>query len=195
MSYTVNGSCIVTPWEPLTSVPPESLEKIAGVLMSMRMDKDENILGPAWGKAGYAVGQDLLNCAAVKREKATKKEVSKANVAKKPEDPQYQAAIRVIDAYTANYKEVFNLEVPIENFGYKIRLAKALLSSKRTEEKIVVLLSDFCQRGTNIKTYPNGRIFGRGRFKDFCDNISLIESQSPAVKQANKTNIPESMRG
>lgn len=182
----------IEPWEQLKNCPPESMRKLARMLMSMECDGDGYQVRPAWGNSGYATGKELLAFADYKEGKAERKaKNAKRADEKKGDAPDYQAANRVIDTYIKLYEDVFNSPPPSASNkwrGYAIKKTRNLFKAGWAESELMKYLPLFLKAGERLADTNDKILFGRGDYDTFLTNLGRI--QAMAKKETAKPKAP-----
>lgn len=172
----------VTPWEHLKGINVDSMERLAKLISSTTLDGEA-----AFGRAGYAAGQELMEWVAHRRQ-GTKVRKVKAKKKKEKEDidPMRQTANKVTTYCEDSYREAFDAPLTHRTNWYgSSTLIYGLLKQGYSDEKLAGLWDRFLECGKEFEEADNKFIYRSGTISDFKLAIGRLEAMSAPKENDN----------
>lgn len=172
------------PWSTLSGQPTPGLRRIALMLMAPLVDEEEKPTDKyAWGKAGLAIGREILSyCDHADGKKRKKDVLLEKKEQKKQGDPRHPQAQEIVRCFDATCRKELNAPPAKFNWGYATKQTYGLLSDGWDPEllrKLIPLFFD-CRR-------DKGWLFRSGAFSDFVNGVlnlkTLHDATQPAIKR------------
>ena len=162
----------VIPWKALKGVSITSLTRIAKMLSAVMHDDEGNPTGCAWGTAGQAISEELLNyCDFAEGIKKRRDDKKARNREKQESDPRFATAKQIVKQFVDECKQVMQAPPPNMNWGWSIKQTYELIEAGWDAELLKKLVPVFFDCRTD-----KGYIFRQGAFADFVSNVLRLKA-------------------